>query len=266
MSGDPHTPARKTSAAEPGPRPAALPSVVRALADVSSVGGYFALETGPAGPGWRPLTDLLTGAGPLAGEISLVAERLGTSERRIAASLLFQSLAARLWSPAVGAAVAHGLLLDLAPARLLWRPVPTGPFPLRVIRPAARRIAPADAAGPLHREVVAGLLEPLARAVRETVKIAPGLLWGNAASALAGTAGVLAGARPDLAADAVALARELLTSGVLNGTGELTGPAPGRPLFVRRSCCLYYRLPGGGMCGDCSLARPRPARSPHGAG
>jgi len=23
--------------------------------------------------------------------------------------------------------------------------------------------------------------------------------------------------------------------------------------FTRRSCCLYYRLPGAGMCADCAL-------------
>ncbi|TDC76951.1 ferric iron reductase, partial [Actinomadura sp. 7K507] len=23
--------------------------------------------------------------------------------------------------------------------------------------------------------------------------------------------------------------------------------------FVRHNCCLYYRVPGGGMCGDCGL-------------
>ncbi|MFD2121439.1 (2Fe-2S)-binding protein [Streptomyces cirratus] len=23
--------------------------------------------------------------------------------------------------------------------------------------------------------------------------------------------------------------------------------------FTRRSCCLYYRVPGGGLCGDCVL-------------
>ncbi|MEU7551440.1 (2Fe-2S)-binding protein [Streptomyces sp. NPDC044571] len=25
--------------------------------------------------------------------------------------------------------------------------------------------------------------------------------------------------------------------------------------FVRRSCCLYYKVPGGGFCGDCVLRR-----------
>ncbi|TDD91462.1 hypothetical protein E1293_02390 [Actinomadura darangshiensis] len=24
---------------------------------------------------------------------------------------------------------------------------------------------------------------------------------------------------------------------------------------MRNNCCLYYRVPGGGMCGDCGLAR-----------
>jgi ferric iron reductase protein FhuF len=26
--------------------------------------------------------------------------------------------------------------------------------------------------------------------------------------------------------------------------------------FRRQSCCLYYRLPGGGLCGDCCFQRP----------
>ena len=57
------------------------------------------------------------------------------------------------------------------------------------------------------------------------------------------------------------LGRELLRMGVLHGTGELAEPDPGQPFFVRRSCCLYYRLPTGGKCGDCALITPKPATS-----
>ena len=32
------------------------------------------------------------------------------------------------------------------------------------------------------------------------------------------------------------------------------------PAFTRRTCCLYYRLPGGGLCGDCVLHQRRAAR------
>ncbi|MFB9892638.1 (2Fe-2S)-binding protein [Planobispora takensis] len=279
-------PAARTAGGSPGA------SVARAVADVSSIGGYFHLGIGPssgAGPcseagsssgvespsgtgsssgsgaadgGWRPLADLLTGPAVLEDMIIDVAARLGTGEIRVAASICFQGLAARLWSPAVGAVVAHGLLVGLDPESVHWRADAGGPLPLRLSRPAGRWFPdPAAAAGPLYRTVVTGLLEPLAGTVRRIVRIAPGLLWGNAASALVGAAGVMALQRPGTAAAAAALARDLLGRGPLRGTGEPSEPAAGRLLFVRRSCCLYYRLPGGGMCGDCALLDPARRRA-----
>jgi ferric iron reductase protein FhuF len=239
---------------EPGLRPATSCHVVDVLAEVATISAYFEVGSGPLEPGWRPLTELITDPGPLSDRVAEVAERLGTTETRIAASIWFQGLAARLWSPVVGAAVTRELLLDLAPARSFWRPAPSGPLPLRVVHPAGWVIADPDrTAGQLYRNVVTELLEPLVHTVQEVAKIAPGLLWGNAASALAGTVQAIARGRPELAARASALGRELLSKGVLEGSGELVEPAPGRLFFVRHSCCLYYRLPGGGMCGDCTL-------------
>ncbi|WP_297795301.1 (2Fe-2S)-binding protein, partial [Mycobacterium sp.] len=48
--------------------------------------------------------------------------------------------------------------------------------------------------------------------------------------------------------------RSLLDTGVLAGSGVITGPQLG---LRRRSCCLFYRLPGGSLCDDCVL---RPTR------
>ncbi|MEU8205845.1 ATP-binding cassette domain-containing protein [Streptosporangium sp. NPDC049046] len=245
--------------ARPGLLPAAPPMVSVAVADVSTISGYFEVGIGPIDTeaGWRPLTDLLADLESLRRRITDVAERLGTDETRVAASILFQGLAARLWSPVIGAAVAHDLLLDLGPSRLHWREAPSGPLPLRAERPNGWQVlAPARVAGALHHTVVTELLEPLAQAVGEIVKIAPGLLWGNAASALAGTIRTIARQRPELAARTIVLGRELLALGVLQGGGDLVEPAPGQPFFVRRSCCLYYRLPNGGKCGDCALIDP----------
>jgi iron complex transport system ATP-binding protein len=242
---------------EPGLRPAISRHVADVLAEVATISAYFELESGPLEPGWRPLADLLTDPGPLSDRVAEVAERLSTTETRVAASIWFQGLAARLWSPVIGAAVTRELLVDLAPARSFWRPAPSGPLPLRVIHPEGWEITdPDQVAGPLYRNVVTELLEPLAHTIQKITMIAPGLLWGNAASALAGTIQAIARRRPKLVARASALGRELLSMGVLEGSGELVEPAPGRPFFVRRSCCLYYRLPGGGMCGDCALIDP----------
>jgi ferric iron reductase protein FhuF len=40
----------------------------------------------------------------------------------------------------------------------------------------------------------------------------------------------------------------------LRGTVGYTGvDRSGSSVFRRTTCCLYYRLPDGGLCGDCAL-------------
>jgi hypothetical protein len=82
-------------------------------------------------------------------------------------------------------------------------------------------------------------------------KVAPRPLDGNLASALVGSAGVLLRARPDLRAPLTEPTTALLDTGRLRGTGRITGPGLS---FRRHSCCLYYRVSGGGKCGDCCLS------------
>ncbi|MDP9867799.1 MULTISPECIES: (2Fe-2S)-binding protein [Streptosporangium] len=251
---------RPAARRSPGLRPAETRVVAGTMADVSAIGPFFAVSTDPAqgaDPAWRPLTALYADVGALRARIRDVGRLLGTGEARVAASILFQGLAARLWSPVVGAASVRAVLPDLAPAGVHWRPVAGGPLPLWAPRPAGWEIAdPGRAAGLIHRNVVTELLGPLAEAVQEITGVAPGLLWGNAASALAGTLSAIARERPDAVPRAAPLTRELLALGVLEGAGELAEPAPGRHFFVRHSCCLYYRVPGGGKCGDCALLDP----------
>ncbi|WP_326823226.1 (2Fe-2S)-binding protein [Streptosporangium sp. NBC_01756] len=259
----PPLPARRLHG-EGGPspwlRPAGARAVAGVMAEVSAIGPYFAVSTAAgetAGPDWRPLTALHSDIGALRAWTGRVGRRLGTGETRVAASILFQGLAARFWSPVVGAVAARGLLPDLDPARVRWLPAASGPLPLRAARPTGWEITDPDrAAAPVYRAVVTELLEPLALAVQEVTGIAPRLLWGNAASALAGILPAVAPERPDLVAPAASLIRGLLALGVLEGSGDLAEPAPGHHFFVRRSCCLYYRLPAGGMCGDCVLLSP----------
>jgi hypothetical protein len=215
-----------------------------ALADVAPVGPYFAVDTGPdiAGhPLWRSFTELCGRA--LPDQVAAVRVRLGTDEPRVAASLLFQGIAGRLWSPVLATAAVHGVVPDLRPAHTYWRAASPGPVLLAV--PEA---LPADPSA-LGTVVVERHLRPLVAAVRAVTPVAEGLLWGNAASALAGALTVLAQARPRHAAAARRLVEDLLGAPPLRGTGVL-GPAG----FRRRSCCLYYRAPGGGLCGDCALA------------
>ncbi|QBI54282.1 (2Fe-2S)-binding protein [Streptomonospora litoralis] len=206
----------------------------------------------------------------LAGEVAAVRARLAAVagrpvadvEQRVAASVCYQGLASRLLSPAVAAALCHGVV---APVRALrWRVVQGR------LRPALGAGAGAGAAvaaeGPrteaaadaVAEHVLDGALAPLARAMRRQARLAPRLLYGNAASSLAGAVQALAAARPAHAADAWSLAQLLLERAPLRGLGAFAAaPTPetaAAAAFTRTTCCLYYRVPGQAMCGDCVIA------------
>lgn len=239
------------------------------LHELTAVGPFFALRTEdepgggpgePYEPGYLPLAD------PRAVRLRVdtVAERLATDDRRVAASVAFQGIAGRLLSIALGSAVLTGRVIDLSTDTLQWHPARTAPDDLWLPRPAA--LPPnGDAAGQIVTTVLLGRLVPLHRAMGTVVAISAQLLWGNAGSSLAGSLRVLHTwcldqGRPQDASRAVSLARTLFRHPLLCNTGTLR--TEGSPSFVRRTCCLYYRVPsGGGMCGDCVLRHP-PARGP----
>nr|WP_307167802.1 (2Fe-2S)-binding protein [Streptomyces rishiriensis] len=242
------------------------------LAALRPLGPFFALRTPPGGP-QGPAAALPTLArayregprsaapdvhdDPLGFRIRKVTRALRAAEDRIGASVAQQGLAARLWSVTLGCAVLYGSVPDLAPALLRWDPDGAAPDDLWLTEVRAR---PGDAAT-VAATVLDGHLAPLSVALRARHPVAPGLLRGNAGSALAGAARQVdlwarTHGRPDVAARARALTAELFTHPLLSDTGTPSGTA-----FRRRSCCLYYRVPGGGVCGDCCFTRP-PRSSP----
>jgi hypothetical protein len=227
-------------------RPAGPDQVREALAAAAAAGPYFVLGVGDDGRGWRPAAELY--AAGLAGLIASTGALLGADEARVAASTVQLGYAARLWSPVLGCALLRGVVPDLT----LLRTRPGSPMRLTVPNARGWLAGDPDEQAALGYEVVmTGHLEPLG--VRLPVKVAAGLLRGNAAAAMTAALRALACARPDLAGAARALAQRLLATGLLRGTGELTGPGLE---FTRRSCCLFYRVPGGGLCADCPLPHP----------
>ncbi|MCX4820814.1 (2Fe-2S)-binding protein [Streptomyces sp. NBC_01142] len=225
------------------------------LEELNSVGGFFALRAGGPSGAHVPLARVYAGdTAALTDRVDTVASRLRAPERRVAASIAHLGLAARLWSVALGSAALHGQLPDLDPRQLYWDPARTSPDDLRLadLRPLP---ATATATAETVREAVQyGHLVPLAQALRRDVRISPRLLWGNAGSALAGAVRELRSwarrsGRPEVAERAAALAAGLFAHPDLSGTVQGTA-------LRRRSCCLYYRCPGGGLCGDCVFDHP----------
>ncbi len=195
-------------------------------------------------------------ADPLGFRVRKVAAALGTEETRVAASVAHQGLAARLWSVTLACAALYGAVPGLDPRLLCWDPDATAPDDLWL---AEVRPLPGDAAT-VADVVLTAHLAPLTAAVHTRYGVASGLLWGNAASALAGAGRELVRwarrhGRTDTATRARSLTADLFAHPLLTGTGALAAASPDLS-FRRRSCCLYYRVPGAGVCGDCCFSRP----------
>ena len=260
------TTGRGSNITGPGAAPNADADRVRTvLAGSDAVDGFFAISTRAAegaDPSWRPLASLLAvpaqGPDPIEERLAAVADGLG-AHRRIAASLLGQSLVSRPVSVLLACAAA-GVLPDLSLTSVLHaRPWAGGPVPLWADpeQLTGVEVAPDDpaAAALVARVLAEDHVGPIVAALRARASVSGRVLWGNAAGALGGAVRVLGAARPDRHAAALALARGVLAQEPFAGLGRFVAE-PDHPSglgFRRTTCCLYYRVPGGGTCGDCVL-------------
>jgi len=210
------------------------------LAEISSYGGFFTLTVGGDTAGWHPVSRSY--ADGCADLIDATVARYHTTDLRIGASLVHLGHAARLWSPVLACVLGHGVIPDLTNLQR----ADEGPQ-LRLPEPVGEAVR-SPSPDLLYRVVVEQHMEPLAAGLR--VKLAPALLSGNIASALVGASKALLAPRPDLRLPILAVTEALLKTGRLAGSGVILGP---EPTFRRHSCCLYYRVPNGGKCGDCAL-------------
>ncbi|CAM5655373.1 hypothetical protein SAVIM338S_06633 [Streptomyces avidinii] len=219
------------------------------LRRLGSVGPFFTVACGeqPPGPGFRPLDELY--GDRLAPYVGEVGRRIGSGPGRVAASTAQFGIVSRLWSLALGCAALSGRVPDLGPDRLWWRLPEAGSLELWLPAPAER---PGESLGEALADAVLGNVSVLDAALRERFGVSPRVLRGNAASGLVGALRVLADRVPGEAA--VSLTAGLLADGgPLGGTGTFIHEPGLGVAFVRRSCCLYYKVPGGGLCGDCVL-------------
>jgi iron complex transport system ATP-binding protein len=218
-------------------------SCVALFAELADISPYFAVGTGPVDDGWRPVRQLYTDLALLDGIVDRVGARMDVAERRVAASTFFLGFAARLWSIGLGALAGHRLLPDLDAERLLFRES-DGQFQLHIEDPVAWQGA--DLEPMLADMVLEWHLAGLSAALRRLGPISQRLLRGNAASALLGAARVFD--RDATAGPGWQMARRLCADKRLSAAIRFNGMS-----YRRTSCCLYYRAPRGGLCGDCVL-------------
>ncbi len=218
------------------------------LALLASVGGFFALRATPVpGGGHQPLERLYAGANaPLTARVDKVAARLAAPERRVAASIAHLGLAARLWSLALGRPRSSGAYPTWGPASCTGTRRPPRPT---TCGSRGRRSCPARRPSSASRSSTGTWCRwprrsggrgtsPRGSCGATRVRARRGRTRTRRVRARPGPAGRgRAGA---------ALAAELFDDEALRSTGAPHGPA-----FRRRSCCLYWRCPGGGLCGDC---------------
>lgn len=224
--------------------------------DVGTISPYFRVHPGEV-PGSVTLAELYADDSALARMVDDVARRMGVDEFRTAASTFALGFAARLWSITVGAAVMHCALPDLDPSVLRWATTGTGPA-LVLGRPTYWTPSDGGAGGEVTTsvaELITGIvlnrhLEPLRRSLARIGGFSTPLMWGNAASTLLSSARMIDQHRGHIGkGPATDLATRILTDPRLSDAVVRDGSGGHR----RRSCCLYYRVPGAGLCGDCAL-------------
>lgn len=226
----------------------------RALSTARMIGPYFAIRLGADSPGMT--AGEFFEPSSLRSLVDDVARRLGADEPRVAASSVQYEVAERLWSLVLGSWVTDGVIPDLGPLR--YGRSPAGRIRMHLENPTAweRPNATATETASVIAGVVVGRLTALHVALRHVARVADGLLWGNAATALTlATQTLMNRGTPDRGL--VAVSRALLEIPPL--ADRLDGDLTGR--IVRRTCCLYYRTAARRACGDCPLIDSAVVRS-----
>lgn len=211
---------------------------------------------------------------------------------RTAVSAAQIGLVSRFWSVALASVALHDWVPALTAGQVLVADSHRNPSAVALADPdAGCAVTSTHAAATALGELVAhGAVAAVTDACREHGRTSPTVLVSNAASALVAAARVVGGRVPGRSDDLTRVVHELLRLPWLARGGSYhaaSGQGPGHPGatpeldaaphtspvgepppeevgFRRSGCCLYYRLPGHGLCPDCVLVRPgRPADHHH---
>lgn len=228
-----------------------------ALAAARDLGPFFEVDPAP-GADWISWAEVLESPAAVQQRVAEVHAVVGAGpgspkvEDRVSASLAHLGLVARLLSPVLGAALV-GEVLPVSPAPQVHLHISgSNPLPMALTRPVAVPVGSARDLVTVFGQLWLGpTVNPLGALVRERYALSPQTLAGNVSSAVAGALNAVAGARPELRPRAHAVLTAFSREGPLAGAGHLRPDGN----FVRRSCCLFYRVQGAGTCADCVLGR-----------
>lgn len=250
----------------PARGPDGIPPPAQRAAELTGLGGFAVLQVSTQG--LLPLTEALD-PDHLTTRFSATREGLAAGTGlaldevfpRTAVSAAQVGLVSRFWSIALASVALHDWVPALTPELVRVDPGHRNPAPVALEDPAAGRAADGlDATvAALEALVVHGAVAAVTDACREHGRTSANVLVSNAASSLVAAARVLGGKVPERARHLDAVCRRLLARPWLARGGAYRDvEACGRTSeeFRRTGCCLYYRLPGHGLCPDCVLVRP----------
>lgn len=248
------------------------PGKVReAVAQAGAVGSYFAVDLDAEPAACTALGKL--SADRLRAWGWVTCRRLDSTELRVGVSTWQFGLVARVWSVLVGSWARGGVLPDLRGLGMLDR-LDQPALTLQAHGGWYDESADATLVAHLMAQEVVAVTDTLHVALRE--HLALGLLEGNRAAAAIGAVRAVRAWRArgadedidrsahwDLEALATALQAHPIVADHHDADALPTASGDAPPQRARRrSCCLYYRTPTGGTCGDCPLAGRVPARRP----
>ncbi|WP_162801931.1 (2Fe-2S)-binding protein [Ornithinimicrobium murale] len=196
---------------------------------------------------------------------------------RTAVSAAQVGLVSRFWSIALAAVALRDRVPDLSADRIWVDRSHRNPSPIAVSwdgqQGAGQRgvghavDGTTETVAALEALVVHGAVAAVTDACGEHGRTSANVLVSNAASSLLAAARVIGRQVPGRAEHLDRVARALLTVPFLAAGGSFRSSEDDRQAgdqFRRNGCCLYYRLPGHGLCPDCVLVRPgHPADTHH---
>ncbi|MGX7680117.1 (2Fe-2S)-binding protein [Jatrophihabitans sp. DSM 45814] len=258
--------------------------VEAAIAVAARLGPFFEVDlasrqrgnpvpsAGPVAPPWIPLRELASEPAHARDRVrrakTLMMSRLDLPESalpdRVIASIVFLGLSARLFAPSYGCLLLTGVSPSLTIDDVSWQAVDGGAMPLLVSSSSGirdDRSAPQQPSKTVRDHLLAhtisNLIEPILTTFSREFRLSKIILWGNVASGVSGAAraSMLIDPKPgpeDRRA-AAALAAGLLETEPLANAADVPDIDDENWQPRRRSCCLFYRVPGAGTCGDCVL-------------